>query len=163
MLPLPLPSGQRIYIKSEYTHKITEFLHNHCPNTMLESDGKSLHEEIGSSLITKFVSSLSLYACTVVEEPSRSFIIDGIISSFEGSEAAESPQQLKEALWEIVLKVVLPVIKGTLPENMSNLIIDGRIDYVLDVMVPYWSKESYTATYKYLSEQYCKEIVSEFD
>lgn len=157
MFPIPVPAGQRIYIEADSIHKLSEFAHNHCPNTMITADGR-LNGKTGPSLITKLVNSLTQYICSNMKEPDRSYVIDGLLANFEGGFADESGDQIQGAI-KGILKGLSPAFINTLPPDLAsslkgNIFEDAAsvINYVTDDLIPYMNESSRFSFSLYLDD-----------
>jgi hypothetical protein len=79
-------AGTTIYIETEAQDK---FKYNHKPNILLDEDG-NLRQQTEQSVLSKLINEYTTYIISNVEEPERSFTIDGMIALLESGEDRES-------------------------------------------------------------------------
>lgn len=82
-------AGMTKYIDTKFQRN---FLHNHKPNIMLDSNGE-LRAETDQAEYAKIINEYSVYAITNLREPERSWTVDGLIAILEESENKESVLQ----------------------------------------------------------------------
>ncbi|WP_410771583.1 Mbeg1-like protein [Fontibacillus sp. BL9] len=101
-------------IKYIDTEKQEEFIFNHRPNIVLDKNGQ-LREVTERSAISSLINDLTIYLNANMEEPDRSYAIDGLLALMESGEEGflkESDAQTKESI-----KLVLPYLGDYLVEH----------------------------------------------
>jgi len=78
-------AGERLYV---ITDEQSSFKYNHKPNILLNEDG-SIREYGEQSGLSKFINEYTTYLIDEMEEPERSYTIDGVIALLEEGEGKE--------------------------------------------------------------------------
>jgi ribosomal 50S subunit-associated protein YjgA (DUF615 family) len=91
-------SGTQRYIETESEGE--DFLHFHCPDIMLKTVGDFgvLREDTEQSATSKLINKFTQYVMLNVEEPERSYVINGLVAKLEGKDSDESPEQQEKSL-----------------------------------------------------------------
>lgn len=79
-------AGTRMYIQTESQ---PDFLHNHKPNILLDSNG-NLRPQTEQSALSVLINEYTTYMVSTLPEPERSYTIDGLIALLESGESKES-------------------------------------------------------------------------
>lgn len=103
-----------IYIDTEYQ---MDFLRNHSPGIVLDKNGQ-LRDDTSQSAISRLINDLTIYLNANIEEPGRSYAIDGLLALLESGEEGferESDLQIEKAK-----EIVIPYVKEYALERLSE-------------------------------------------
>lgn len=114
-LLIPLAEGdQRIYIDTEYQ---TDFLRNHSPGIVLDENGQ-LRDPAEQGAIPRLVNDLTIYLNANMEEPDRSYVMDGLLALLESGKEGfpkESADHTKQSFM-----ILLPYLGDYLVEKAAQ-------------------------------------------
>ncbi|WP_055109372.1 Mbeg1-like protein [Paenibacillus ihumii] len=83
-------------IKYIYTEKQEQFIYNHRPNIVLDENGQ-IRGEAEQGNIPKFINEFTIYINETMEEPYRSYALDGVLAFMEsGAEGFEKEGEFQK-------------------------------------------------------------------
>ncbi|RRJ66920.1 DUF2974 domain-containing protein [Paenibacillus oralis] len=107
-------AGKIIYIDTEYQK---DFLRNHSPGIVLDENGQ-LREVTNQGAIPQLVNDLTIYLNAHMEEPDRSYAMDGLLALMESGE--EGFQKESQSQTDQSIKIVLPYVGDYLLEKAAQ-------------------------------------------